>query len=90
VAIQDDGKIVVAGVRFADDGSSDFVLSRYDVDGKLDPAFSDNGRQVTNFGGRDEANDVALQDDGKIVAAGMATSEDDTTGFFALARYLGN
>jgi uncharacterized delta-60 repeat protein/uncharacterized repeat protein (TIGR01451 family) len=85
VALQADGKIVAAG--FADSGSgSDFALARYNPDGSLDASFGTGGKVTTDFaGGSDSAFGVALQADGKIVAAGFADS--GSRGDFALARY---
>jgi len=80
LVIQPDGRLVAAGKGGA---SNDFVLARYDVDGSLDSSFGTGGRVTTDFGGFDGANGLALQTDGKIVAAGQG-------GFFtrfALARY---
>jgi uncharacterized delta-60 repeat protein len=80
IAIQVDGKIVAAGVGGP---SSDFALARYNTDGSLDPSFGPGGTVTTDFGGFDGANAVAIQADGKIVAAGIG-------GFlstFALTRY---
>ena len=85
VALQAGGKIVVAG---AGGLNSDFALARYDANGSLDPSFSGDGRQVTNFGGDDRALGMALQGDGKIVAAGVGFGTDRTNDF-AVARYLG-
>jgi uncharacterized delta-60 repeat protein len=85
VVLQPDGKIVVAGssVDPSGNGADDFALARYNADGTLDASFSDDGKQVTDFGGSDKgAHGLALQPDGKIVAVG-GTSGDD----FALARY---
>ncbi len=78
VAIQSDGKIVVAGVS-----NNDFALTRYNSDGSLDSTFSGDGIVTTNITGlsNDTATAVAIQPDGKIVAAGVAN------GNFALARY---
>jgi uncharacterized delta-60 repeat protein len=81
VAVQPDGRILVAG------GGGDFALARYDVDGSLDPNFSADGKQTTDFGGSDDASTVVLEPDGTILAAGTtyrAGGED-----FALARYQG-
>jgi uncharacterized delta-60 repeat protein len=76
VALQPDGKIVVAG------GSGDFSLARYNKDGSLDTGFGGDGLVTTDFGGaHDSANAVVVQPDGKIVAAGTSGP------FFALARY---
>ncbi len=78
VALQGDGKIVVAG---RGGFPSDFALARYKPDGSLDTSFSGDGRQTTDFGGSDGASGVALQANGAIVAAG------GVGGDFALARY---
>lgn len=86
IALQPNGKIVVAG--FAYTGSSyDFALARYNTDGSLDATFGNGGKVTTPFGtGSDDAYAIALQPDGKIVAAGVATIAG--SGFdFALARY---
>ncbi len=77
VAIQSDGKIVVAG-QIGDD----FCAVRYLADGELDGSFGDGGHTSTNFSGTDCANAVAIQSDGKIVAVGICHGYD-----FALARY---
>ena len=85
IAIQPaDQKIVAAGLA-GPPGESDFALARYrPVDISLDPAFSNDGQLRTDFGGVSRADDVAVQDDGKIVAAGTDLA---ATGDFALARY---
>jgi uncharacterized delta-60 repeat protein len=95
IAIQGDGRIVAAGnasVPVAAHGSrtvsSDFALARYNPNGTLDKSFSGNGRVITGFGRYSVANAVALQADGRIVAAGKGRGTDGT-GDFALARYLG-
>ncbi|HET7487172.1 MAG TPA: Calx-beta domain-containing protein [Acidimicrobiales bacterium] len=88
VAVQPDGKIVVAG--FASNGSNDdFALTRYNADGTLDATFGTGGKVLTDFGTTtgDQANAVALQPDGKIVAAGISTG---TTDDVAVARYNSN
>lgn len=87
VAIQEDGKIVVAGGTINDDGE-DFAVARYNINGTLDTTFSDDGKQTTDFAGKsDFAKAVAIQDDGKIVVAGVARVGGPDTGNFALARY---
>lgn len=84
IAIQTDQRIVVAGVSF--NGSNhDFCMVRYNTDGTSDSTFSSDGKLTTDFGtNADKATGVAVQPDGKIVAAGVAGSD------FAVARYLGN
>ena len=76
VAVQADGKLVVAGTS---DGN--FALARYGVDGALDPSFSGDGLVTTDLGGTDDGQGVAIQADGKIVVVGSSD------GNFALARY---
>ena len=89
VAIQPaDGKIVVAG--FSDNGTSEeFAVVRYNADGTLDTGFDTDGITTTDFGGGggagDEALGVAIQPDGKIVAAGY--SYNGASEEFAVARY---
>jgi uncharacterized delta-60 repeat protein len=85
VAIQSDGKIVVAG--YASNGSNfDLAVVRYRADGSLDPAFGTGGHVTTSIGsGSDCALSLALQADGKIVIAGYAWNGSNVD--FVLARY---
>ena len=66
VAVQADGKIVVAG---SSDGN--FALARYGADGALDPSFSGDGLVTTDLGGTDAGEGVAIQADGRIVVVGQ-------------------
>jgi uncharacterized delta-60 repeat protein len=89
LAIQTDGRIVVAGGTFSPAGS-DFALARYGRDGSLDPTWGAGGRVTTDFDGRAEhAASIALQPDGKVVAAG-GSSVAPNNADFALARYNAN
>ncbi len=88
VALQKDGKIVIAG-RYADMGDEfSFVLARLEPDGSLDASWGGQGYVVTSIGvaAQGEARDIAIQADGKIVAAGLARGSDGG-GDFALTRY---
>jgi len=79
-ALQPDGKVVVAG------GFGPFVLARFDADGSPDTTFGSGGAVQTQFApGFGGARGVAIQPDGKIVAAGGA--QDGVIDTFALARY---
>ncbi|HEX2234269.1 MAG TPA: delta-60 repeat domain-containing protein [Thermoleophilaceae bacterium] len=81
VAIQSDGKIVVAGEAF-----QDFALVRYNADGSLDTTFDGDGRVRTDFGGVSEnAISIAIEPDGQIVAAGFSSANGDSD--IAVARY---
>jgi uncharacterized delta-60 repeat protein len=87
VALQPDGKLVAAGS--ARPGSGDvFALARYDTNGSLDAGFGSAGKITTTIGSDDQVNAIALQPDGKLVAAGG--SWDGSTERFALVRYLGS
>lgn len=88
LALQTDGKIVAAGFSNAPSTAIyDFALTRYNTDGSLDSAFSGDGRLLTNFGGIDQAFAVAIQANGKIVAAGQKCDNTFTICDVALARY---
>jgi uncharacterized delta-60 repeat protein len=86
VAIQADGKIVVAGFASVSFDET-FALARYNVDGSLDPTFDGDGRATTQFGSGDRARELAIQRDGKIVAAGVACAFCFAGADFGLARY---
>jgi uncharacterized delta-60 repeat protein len=80
--IRSDGKIMAAGYS-----KDDFALVRYNADGSVDRSFGTSGAVLTHFGiAYDEAYAVAIQSDGKLVAAGNSrnTSAHET---FALCRY---
>jgi uncharacterized delta-60 repeat protein len=89
VALQPDGKLVVAGTAFGSGNLRDqFGLARYNPDGSLDASFGTAGSLTTSVGpGGSEARGVALQPDGKIVAAGTAFANGLTDDDFALVRY---
>jgi uncharacterized delta-60 repeat protein len=88
VAVQADGRIVTVGFAISEAGEADFALARYNPNGNLDTAFSGDGTRRTDFGGgSDQANGVALQANGKIVAVGVGGSG---SGSFAIARYNSN
>ncbi|HMA38255.1 MAG TPA: S-layer homology domain-containing protein, partial [Chloroflexia bacterium] len=88
LAVQSDGRIVVAGAH-GPYGSQQFLVARYLANGTLDASFGTGGQVVTSFGGTTaQANALTLQLDGKIVAGGVSTRGG--LGDFALARYLAN
>ncbi len=85
-----DGRILVGGttVNNASGIDDDMALAMYLPDGSLDSSFSGNGLHTSSIGGRDAIKALAVQPDGKILAA---------TNFFlnnnndiALVRYLPN
>lgn len=85
VAIQNDGKIVVAGTSH-NGTNTDFSLVRYNSDGNLDNTFGSGGIVTTDFGSDyDYGSSVAIQSNGKIVVAGY--SRNGTYYDFGLVRY---
>ena len=82
IAMQADGKIIAAGSWDNNSGDEEFALVRYNLDGTLDTAFDGDGRVTTDVDVNGSyARAVAIQTDGKIVAAG------DANDCFAVARY---
>jgi uncharacterized delta-60 repeat protein len=87
IAIQPNGMIVVAGNALVGN-STRFALARYKENGTLDSSFNGTGKVTTPFGSGAQANSVAIQPNGKIVAAGDAHM--GSTQRFAVARYNPN
>src|SRR5438874_2198299 len=87
VAIQADGKIVAAGDTYQ--SHDRFALARYNPNGSLDCSFGGDGKVATHFASMsdDNADSVAIQADGKVVAGGETFQSHDR---FALARYKPN
>jgi uncharacterized delta-60 repeat protein len=85
LGIQSDGKVVAAG-HSSNGINFDFALVRYNTNGSLDATFGSGGIVTTFIGsGHDAANALAIQSDGKIVAAGYSYNGSDYD--FALVRY---
>ena len=81
LAIQTDGKIVLAGQAYLGQ-DYDFALARYNVNGTLDTTFGSGGKITTDFAAPNAgANSVAIQPDGMIIAGGFAKNR------LALVRY---
>src|SRR6266481_1782734 len=70
LAMQSDGKIVVAGNSFIDGNNNDFAIVRYNANGTLDTTFNETGKATADFGARDGGHSVATRGDGRIVVAG--------------------
>lgn len=95
--VQPDGKTVVLGFltqpgpppkgNKPPQTQNDFALARYNVNGSLDTSFGVGGKVITDFSNLSDDHPlggVAIQADGKIVAAGTSA------GKFAVARYNSN
>ncbi len=77
VALQEDGRIVVAGYA-----SGAYGFARLLSNGQLDKSFGGDGKQVVSIGANDFLNDMVIRGDGSIVAAGYTGNFD--WGFAAL------
>lgn len=88
VALQPDGKILLAGYTRFVGQNFDFAVLRYSANGVLDPTFGTDGVVLTDFSSRtDQAMAMALMGDGRIVLSGQTLSDDLTIGDMAFARY---
>lgn len=80
LALQPDGRVVVAGRAERAPGDYDIAVARFLPDGAPDDSFGENGRAVLGIDDGaptlDEAWAVAIQEDGRIVLAGTSTGDD--------------
>lgn len=92
LALQRDGKIIVAGWSYNNiDSTSDFAIVRYNSNGSIDKSFGVEGKVVTPIGTADDKGySVAIQNDGKIVVAGYCSSRNVNSCDFAIVRYNSN
>ncbi|MFL5732975.1 MAG: dockerin type I domain-containing protein [Chloroflexia bacterium] len=88
VAFAPGDKIVVAGVTGG--FLADFAVARYNSDGSLDTTFGNGGIVITDIGGEDSANAVAVQPDGKILVGGEGWTSGSSQQNFTLVRYNTN
>jgi uncharacterized delta-60 repeat protein len=86
VALQSDGRIVIAGHALGGSLTTDFALARYHTDGNLDASFGAGGLVTTDIGGdEDYAEELEILADDRIVVVGRGTSP--TILDLAVARY---
>jgi uncharacterized delta-60 repeat protein len=95
--LQPDGKILLVGYTNVDstlNAPTSFALARYQVNGHPDSTFGINGRQTISFEEIDnEGLAVAVQTDGKILAAGATSVQINSANIlqeFALLRLQAN
>jgi uncharacterized delta-60 repeat protein len=92
LALQGDGRIVVAGLTVLGGPNADFAIARLTRGGKLDASFSSDGKRVQSFdngNGADGAEGVALAPNGRIVVVGRSNQSAPTHEDFGIARFLG-
>jgi uncharacterized delta-60 repeat protein len=88
VAVQPDGKIVVAGESGSTGGTGNAFVARYTTRGGLDESFSGDGvatLDVLGRGAADGARDLVLERDGSVVIAG--STNDGARDLVFVARY---
>ncbi len=85
IALQSDGKIVLAGTGASVPGAADFGVARFNANGTLDTTFDGDGKVLTDMGTNvDAAKAVVIEGDGKMLVSGYGSST------LAIARYLSN
>lgn len=94
VALQPDGKIIVAGWATVGTFTYDFAAVRLSPDGARDTTFNSTGRVTVAFdvpgtGGIDQADAIVIDAAGRIILGGVAETQPGSSGF-ALARLLPN
>jgi uncharacterized delta-60 repeat protein len=91
MAIQEDGKIIVAGTIGGGQTTKRYGLVRYNRNGTLDATFGDGGKVATRVNNNNDlfASSVAVLPNGKIVVAGRVTGDNGSYDF-ALVRYRAN
>jgi len=96
LALQKDGKIVAGGMSKREDSpyNTNFwrgALVRYDANGTLDASFGSGGKVIQSVANKtDSIHGVAIQSDGKILAAGSTDYQYGQPIYGTLARYHAN
>jgi len=92
VALQADGKIVIAGFEIPEgDNGTDYGIERLLADGSVDPGFGTEGRVTVDFAGSpsfEMPSAVAIDAQARIVVAG--TSDRYLDAGMGIVRLLGN
>lgn len=80
IALQTDGKIVVAGSQSNNFQTTDALAARFNTNGSLDGGFAGGGliRQYSTGAPFSAFNDVAIEPSGRIVAVGIALNQTST------------
>lgn len=90
IAVQPDGKVLLAGYEDLANPGVPFVLARFNTDGSLDASFGNNGLVLHQWpdGGENKCRAMKLQPDGKIILAGRTWNTAKGKYDFVLLRYL--
>ena len=82
LALQDNGRAVVAGHGYTPSTGNQPILLRYRRGGSLDESFAADGKAIGGLPGTMTVDDLLIQPDGGIVVAGGSSLGD-----FSVARY---
>jgi uncharacterized delta-60 repeat protein len=85
LALQPDGKIIIAGFATDSNNTDNALIQRYHPDGSIDTSFNTTGTITNNFFGQAQLYGVALQPDGNIVVTGWAINNG--LSYALVARY---
>ncbi|HEX6430836.1 MAG TPA: T9SS type A sorting domain-containing protein [Niastella sp.] len=91
LAVQPDGKLIVAGTTVRTVNNKDVVVLRLTTAGAPDPSFGTGGIAIENYDGvnsDDDCRSVAVQSDGKIVIGGSVDAFPNTTGLNPIGLML--
>ena len=89
IAVQTDAKILLGGYTVNIPHAKDFALIRYNANGSIDTGFGTNGKVVTTISDNsDLITSLIAQPDGKIIAGGFSSSENNP--WMCMVRYLAN
>ncbi|WP_298223884.1 T9SS type A sorting domain-containing protein [Flavobacterium sp.] len=89
IALQPDGKVIVAGTSY----NNQFAIARYTSSGYLDTTFDGDGKVITSLGSglKSYTQYVSVQADGKIIVAGLSYPSIPPQEFsFSIAKYNPN
>jgi len=86
MVIQPDDKVIVVGTK-EEMGNHYVAMRRFYANGEVDPGFNAGAIVLSNINGKDFANLVALQSDGKILVSAQ-TNPPGNRPIIALMRYL--
>ncbi|WP_349617181.1 delta-60 repeat domain-containing protein [Azotobacter salinestris] len=80
MTLQPDGRILLVGSAYnASSANFDFNVMRLNADGTLDTSFGTDGKVTFDGGGHEYGNDLIVQPDGKILAAGISFVDTSAT-----------
>lgn len=80
MAVQADGRIILAGATTDQDTDDDLFVIRIRPDGEIDTGFGVNGIVYLDFGGDEQDGSVVIDSQGRIVIAGSSRVGDSISG----------